>query len=120
MRFHCFTVRQHHFWRVDFYRTWFQTRKRLHYYLVRLLHLAHAHQIPRPHVSVGFSWYIEVVVLITGVRVGAPNVQIHATATQARTGKTPIDGIFGADVPDVLRALLKSPSAAQEFVELVD
>src|SRR6266478_7074087 len=84
--FHCFTVGQYHFRSVGFYRTWFQTRKRLHYYLVRLLHLAHAHEISRPHVSVAFGWYLEVVVLITAVRVGAPDIQIHTTAAQARTG----------------------------------
>ena len=94
MRLHCFAIGKYNFWIVGLNRAGLQARQGLQGNLVRLLHLAHAHQVARPHVAIGFGRNLKIVFFITRVRVGAANVQLDAATTQAWSGQAPINRVF--------------------------
>ena len=66
--------------------------------LVRLLHLAHAHQVTRPDVAVRFGRHFEIVLLVAGVGIRAADVEIDAAAAQAWAGQAPVDRVFRGNV----------------------
>src|SRR6185312_10558525 len=70
-------------------------------------------------VAVSFNRHFKIVILVTAVRIRAANVEIHATATQTRSGESPVNRIFRGDLSDALRAPLKDPVAGKQLVKLV-
>ncbi len=80
VRLHRFPIREHNFRRVGFDRPRFQARQRLLNDLVRLAHLAHAHQVARPNVAVVLNRNFKIVIFVTAVRVRAAIIQFDAAA----------------------------------------
>src|SRR5689334_13119216 len=117
---HRFTIGQHDFRRISLDRSRLQTRKCLHRDLVRLLHLAHAHHVARPNITVRLSRHFKIVLLITAVRVRATNIEIDTATAQTRSGKSPVDRVFSGDAADALRASLKNLVAAKQRMKLVE
>src|SRR5947209_18911400 len=105
VRLHCFTVRQNNLWSISFNRTGLNTRKRLHDYLVRLLHLADADHVSRPDIAVLLYADLKIILLITCIRIGATNIYVDSASAQARPGQSPINRIFADDLTNVLRSL---------------
>ena len=66
---HIVAVGQHDFRRVGFYRARLQAFESLADDLVRLVHLAHADHEPRPDIAVRLGRNIEIVRLVTRVRI---------------------------------------------------
>ena len=120
VRLHRFPIRQDNLGRISLHRPGLQSRKCLRHNLVRLLHLAHAHEVAGPYITVGFDGNFKVVFLITRVGVCPANVEIHSTSAQAWPGKAPVNCIFCCDYAHALRALLKNPVPRQQRMKLVN
>src|SRR5271157_3394567 len=120
LRLHLLAVGQHDMWSVSLHRTFGNSFQRLRGNLLRFAELGHAHQISRVNVSVLRDWDVELEVLISAVRLVAPQVDIHATASLRRTGCAKCDCIFGGEVRHALGAIHPNWIAGQQALVFIN
>src|SRR5215212_2921854 len=117
---HIVTIRKYYFWSISFDGTRLQPLQRLTNDLVRFIQFAHSNLEPGPNVTIRLNGNFKIVGFVTGIRIRAPNVDLHTAPPEARPCQSPINGIFFGNDTNTFRSALPQGVSSNKRLESVE